>query len=101
MFVISLSFVFKHFKKKHMYLFQIRQYSVGFDVICVSSNFPDSPNNFKRTSSGDYRHGYCLLLQNNICGGVYHIRPSTYSPNQEGPFILEIASTHEFQLNRI
>jgi calpain-7 len=48
-----------------------------------------------------FRKGFCVLPINNIPGGVFTIRPSTYMPNQEGPFILEIASNKEFQLTQI
>ena len=41
-----------------------------------------------------------MITLNNIPGGIYQIRPSTYLAGQEGPFILEIESTHELQLTR-
>jgi len=78
-----------------------QQYSVGFDLNCVSSNLPNSPNSFKQTSTGDYRKGFCVLPVHNMVGGTYTIRPSTYLSAQEGPFILEIASNKEFVLNQI
>ena len=51
-----------------------RQYSVGFDFNCVSSNVPNSTNNIDKTSTGDYRKGFCVLPMNNISGGTYTIR---------------------------
>jgi hypothetical protein len=75
-----------------------RQFSVGFDVERLKSN-NTGDDEFKRTSSGDYRKGYCILVLNNISGGVYTIRPSTFSPMQNSQFILEVESTHSFQLS--
>ncbi|XP_062607165.1 calpain-7-like, partial [Saccostrea cucullata] len=69
------------------------QYSVGFEVTCVSENVPGAPGQFKRTSSGDYRNSYCVLQLDRISGGIYNIMPSTFLPGQEGPFFLDISSS--------
>lgn len=69
-----------------------KQYSVGFEVTCVSENVPGAPGQFKKTSSGDYRNGYCVLQMDRISGGVYNVMPSTFLPGQEGPFFLDISS---------
>lgn len=39
------------------------------------------------------------MTLNNIPGGNYALKACTYLANQEGPFILEISSTHEFKIN--
>lgn len=41
-----------------------------------------------------------MLTLNKIPGGTYVIRPCTYAARQEGPFFLEIESTHEFTLEK-
>ncbi|XP_048735989.2 calpain-7-like isoform X2 [Ostrea edulis] len=70
-----------------------KQYSVGFEVTCVSENNPGAPGQFKKTSSGDYRNGYCVLQLDRISGGVYNVMPSTFLPGQEGPFFLDFSSS--------
>lgn len=78
-----------------------QQYSVGFDIVCVGSNVTNNPKDFKQTSSGSFRKGFSVLPLNELSGGTYTIRPSTYLPGQEGPFILEISSSREFQINQV
>ncbi len=75
----------------------LRQYSVGFDLICVSSNNSE----FKMTSSGDYRKGYCVLTIDSMPAGTYNIRPSTYLPGQESAFFLEVSSSHDFVFSQL
>jgi len=67
-------------------------------VVCVASNVTANPHEFKMKSTGDYRKGYCVLTMENVSGGTYTIRPSTYVPGQEGPFILEVDANREFSL---
>lgn len=78
-----------------------KQYSVGFEVTCVSENVPGAPGQFKKTSSGDYRNGYCVLQLDRISGGVYNVMPSTFLPGQEGPFFLDISSAGPVTLAQI
>ena len=75
-----------------------QQYSVGFDVNCVGSNVDNNPKAFGHISTGDYRKGFCVVPIDNVSGGTYTIRPSTFISGQEGPFILEISSDREFTL---
>ncbi|PVD29464.1 hypothetical protein C0Q70_08715 [Pomacea canaliculata] len=46
-----------------------KEYSVGFEVITVTENVPNAPGAFKRTTSGDFRPGFCVLQLSNISGG--------------------------------
>lgn len=58
----------------------------------------DDGKSTARIASGDYRKGFCLLALDNISGGKYQIRPSTFHPKQEGPFFLTCQSSHPIQL---
>ncbi|KAK7009765.1 calpain-7, partial [Biomphalaria glabrata] len=77
------------------------QYSVGFEVICVSENVPNAVGAFKRTTSGDFRPGYCFLQMNNISGGVYNIRPCTFAAGNEGPFFLDISCSTSYTVKQL
>ncbi|XP_060036810.1 calpain-7 isoform X3 [Erinaceus europaeus] len=70
-----------------------RQYSVGFEIVTVSTAGDPGPHGFQRKSSGDYRCGFCYLELENIPVGIYNIIPSTFLPKQEGPFFLDFNST--------
>ncbi|KAK0057703.1 calpain-7 [Biomphalaria pfeifferi] len=78
-----------------------KQYSVGFEVICVSENVPNAVGAFKRTTSGDFRPGYCFLQMNNISGGVYNIRPCTFAAGNEGPFFLDISCSTSYTVKQL
>lgn len=78
-----------------------KQYSVGFEVICVSENVPSAPGAFKKITSGDFRPGFCVLQLSNISGGVYNIRPCTFKPGQDGPFFLDISSSGPFTVAKL
>jgi calpain-7 len=61
----------------------------------------DDGRNTARYSSGDYRKGFSVLALDNISGGKYQIRPTTFHPNQEGPFFLSCQSLHPIQLTQL
>ncbi|GFO06590.1 calpain-7 [Plakobranchus ocellatus] len=50
-----------------------KQYSVGLEVISVSENVSNAPGAFQKTTSGDFRPGYCVLQLSNISGGVFNL----------------------------
>ncbi|KAE8596892.1 hypothetical protein XENTR_v10016272 [Xenopus tropicalis] len=92
-------------KNNPMYQFQIeksgpllielrgpRQYSVGFEVITVSTTGDPGASGFQKKSSGDYRCGFCYMELENIPAGVFNIIPTTFLPAQEGPFFLDFNS---------
>ncbi|KAM4600546.1 calpain-7 isoform 1-T1 [Polymixia lowei] len=70
-----------------------RQYSVGFEVVTVSTVGEPGPAGFQKRSSGDYRCGFCYLELDYVPAGIYNVTPTTFLPKQEGPFFLDFAST--------
>ncbi|CAC5410761.1 CAPN7 [Mytilus coruscus] len=78
-----------------------KQYSVGFEITTVNETNPGAPGAFKKTSSGDYRNGYCVLELSRISGGLYNIMPSTFLPGQEGPFFLDVSSNCPISLSHL
>ncbi|CAG5117369.1 unnamed protein product [Candidula unifasciata] len=78
-----------------------KQYSVGFEVICVSENVANAPGAFKKTTSGDFRPGYCVLQLSNISGGVYNVRPCTFKAGNEGPFFLDFSCSTAYTVHQL
>lgn len=78
-----------------------KQYQMGIDVICVVCNDANAPSAFKRKSSGPFRSGFVVLELNSIPSGTYDIIPSTFSPGQEGPFILTLKSSCSVKIARM
>ncbi|XP_078520017.1 calpain-7 isoform X4 [Lissotriton helveticus] len=78
-----------------------RQYSVGFEVVTVSSVGEPGPSGFQKKSSGDYRCGFCYLELESIPAGVYNIIPTTFLPQQEGPFFLDFNSATPVKISSL
>ncbi|XP_040208994.1 calpain-7 isoform X2 [Rana temporaria] len=78
-----------------------RQYSVGFEVVTVSTNGDPGPSGFQKKSSGDYRCGFCYLEIESIPAGVYNIIPTTFLPAQEGPFFLDFNSSIAIKVSQL
>ncbi|KAB0794256.1 hypothetical protein PPYR_13876 [Photinus pyralis] len=77
-----------------------KQYQIGFDVTIASVNDTDITAPFRTTSSGPYRSGFVVLELESIPAGVLHIVPTTFQPNQQGPFILSVKATSSIELVR-
>ncbi|MBN3305524.1 calpain-7 [Amia ocellicauda] len=78
-----------------------RQYSVGFEVITVSTVGDPGPSGFQKKTSGDYRCGFCYMESDYIPAGVYNIIPTTFLPNQEGPFFLDFNTTVPVKVSKL
>ncbi|XP_052552685.1 calpain-7 isoform X4 [Tympanuchus pallidicinctus] len=78
-----------------------RQYSVGFEIVTVSTVGDPGSYGFQKKSSGDYRCGFCYLEVENILAGVYNIIPTTFLPQQEGPFFLDFNSTSPLRVSQL
>ncbi|XP_018612389.2 calpain-7 [Scleropages formosus] len=78
-----------------------RQYSVGFEVLTVSSVGDPGAAGFQKKSSGDYRCGFCYLELDCIPAGIYNIIPTTFLPKQEGPFFLDFSTTCPVRVSQL
>ncbi|XP_077643027.1 calpain-7 isoform X4 [Lonchura striata] len=78
-----------------------RQYSVGFELVTVSTVGDPGSYGFQKKSSGDYRCGFCYLEVENTFAGVYNIIPTTFLPQQEGPFFLDFNSTTPLKVSQL
>uniref|UniRef100_A0A915K6Q0 Calpain catalytic domain-containing protein n=1 Tax=Romanomermis culicivorax TaxID=13658 RepID=A0A915K6Q0_ROMCU len=75
-----------------------KQYSIGFDVVPVNVK---SGKAFDRKTSGAYRPGFCILRLDDVPAGTYNIVPTTFLPNQEGPFFLTFRASCSFYVNKV
>lgn len=76
-------------------------YQIGLEVICVVVNDQNAPGAFKRKHSGPFRSGFVVLDLEDVPAGTYDIVPSTFLPNQEGPFILTVKASCPISLARL
>ncbi|CAG7822210.1 unnamed protein product [Allacma fusca] len=76
-----------------------KDFQVGFDIVCSNVGDQKAPGFFNKKSTGSYRPGFTVLELEHVPSGVYNIIPSTYLPNLEGPFFLDIHTTCEFGIN--
>ncbi|KAJ8024532.1 Calpain-7 [Holothuria leucospilota] len=68
-----------------------KSFYVGFDIIAISTEGPG--DSFEKKRSGEYRRGFSILQMENLRGGIYNIRPTTFDPGQESPFFLTLSSS--------
>ncbi|XP_054169050.1 calpain-7-like isoform X2 [Oppia nitens] len=78
-----------------------KDYAIGIDLVAVTVLNPSSVNYFQRQSSGAFRSGFTVLQLRAVPAGTYNIIPSTYKPNQLGPFFLEVQSTTPLKLSKL
>jgi len=75
-----------------------REFSIGMDFFQVSSVRGKA---YTSTNSGDYRKGTTMLRLNHLPAGVYGVRPMTFQPKMEGPFILNFECTSDPSIKRV
>ncbi|XP_023694824.1 calpain-7 [Paramormyrops kingsleyae] len=78
-----------------------RQYSVGFEVVNVSTVGDPGAAGFQKRGSGDYRCGFCYLDLDHVPAGIYNVIPTTFLPKQEGPFFLDFSSTSPVKVSQL
>uniref|UniRef100_A0AAQ5Z317 Calpain catalytic domain-containing protein n=1 Tax=Amphiprion ocellaris TaxID=80972 RepID=A0AAQ5Z317_AMPOC len=78
-----------------------RQYSVGFEMVTVSTVGDPGPAAFQKKTSGDYRCGFCYMEAEHVPAGIYNVIPTTFLPKQEGPFFLDFASTSPLKVSQL
>ncbi|XP_019129869.1 calpain-7 [Larimichthys crocea] len=78
-----------------------RQYSVGFEMVTVSTVGDPGAAAFQKKSSGDYRCGFCYMEAEYVPAGIYNVIPTTFLPKQEGPFFLDFASTAPLKVSQL
>ncbi|XP_060522923.1 calpain-7-like [Cylas formicarius] len=77
-----------------------KQYQIGLEAVIRQVNDENITAPFRSKSSGPYRSGYVVLELSNLPSGVVDIIPSTFLPQQEGPFILNVKASCQFKLSR-
>ncbi|TMS11304.1 Calpain-7 [Larimichthys crocea] len=77
------------------------QYSVGFEMVTVSTVGDPGAAAFQKKSSGDYRCGFCYMEAEYVPAGIYNVIPTTFLPKQEGPFFLDFASTAPLKVSQL
>ncbi|KAL3313367.1 calpain 7 [Cichlidogyrus casuarinus] len=78
-----------------------KELSVGMEIVTVSANNDNAPNQFKRKTSGDYRRGYVMLELHGLPGGMFNVIPSTFQPGQIGKFILSFYCNNHMLVDQI
>ncbi|XP_018570813.1 calpain-7-like [Anoplophora glabripennis] len=78
-----------------------KQYQLGVEATILQVNDETVTAPFRSKSSGTYRSGYVVLELENIPSGTLRLIPSTFLPNQEGPFILVVKSSAPIEISSI
>uniref|UniRef100_A0A8C6SBT9 Calpain 7 n=1 Tax=Neogobius melanostomus TaxID=47308 RepID=A0A8C6SBT9_9GOBI len=78
-----------------------RQYSVGFEMVTVSTETDPGAAGFSKKNSGDYRCGFCYMELDHVPAGIYNVIPTTFLPKQEGPFFLDFSTTSAVKVSQL
>lgn len=78
-----------------------RQYSVGFEMVTVSTVTDAGAAAFSKKNSGDYRCGFCYMELDHVPAGIYNVIPTTFLPKQEGPFFLDFSTTSPAKVSQL
>lgn len=76
-------------------------YQVGIELSITSLEDPNITAPFVSRSTGNYRSGFCVLDLENLPAGTYTVRPSTFLPEQEGPYFLKFKCTTNLTIERV
>ncbi|XP_042232051.1 calpain-7-like isoform X2 [Homarus americanus] len=74
---------------------------VGFEAVCVEAKNTEASGHFAKKQSGAYRSGFVVMEIFDLVAGVYNIIPSTFYPNTEAPYFLNLFSSAPLKLNRL
>ncbi|KAK8750520.1 hypothetical protein OTU49_014879 [Cherax quadricarinatus] len=74
---------------------------IGFEVVCVEAKNTEASGYFSKKQSGAYRSGFVVLEMFDVVSGVYNIIPSTFYPNTEAPYFLNVFSSSPVKLSRL
>ena len=66
---------------------------MGLELMVQSLEDSNITAPFISKTTGTYRSGFCVLDLEQLPAGNYLLRPSTYLPDQIGPFFLKVKST--------
>ncbi|XP_071803068.1 calpain-7-like [Asterias amurensis] len=77
-----------------------RDYHVGFEIVVIASDGPGTTA-FNKQMTGDYRRGFTILQLEDLPGGTYNIRPTTFSAGQEGPFFLTLSASCQMKVAQL
>lgn len=90
--------------KNYSYLFVElkgpKQFDIGFAVTIVKVNDEGVTAPFHTEITKPYRAGFIVMELENIPSGVLQIIPSTFLPNQIGPYILTVKCSSQITLTR-
>lgn len=75
-------------------------YQVGLELAISSLEDPNITAPFISKTTDSFRSGFCVLDLENLPAGIYHVRPSTFLPNQEAPFFLKLKSSAKLQIEK-
>lgn len=78
-----------------------RQYSVGFEMVTVSTVSDSGAAGSSKRNSGDYRCGFCYMELEHVPAGIYNVIPTTFLPKQEGPFFLDFSTTSPAKVSQL
>ncbi|XP_045073111.1 calpain-7 [Coregonus clupeaformis] len=78
-----------------------RQYSVGFEMVTVSTVVEPGPAGLPKRNSGDYRCGFCYMEADHVPCWHLHVIPTTFLPKQEGPFFLDFSSATPLKVSQL
>lgn len=76
-------------------------YQVGMELIIQSLEDSNITAPFISKMTGNYRSGFCVLDLEQLPAGSYLLRPSTYLPDQIGPFFLKVKSTGTLAIEQL